>query len=57
MSEDNRADAAAAEIINLHLDPSVAKPVLFSRILFTILKAMDMAAEELARARWEPSEN
>jgi hypothetical protein len=71
MSEDNRAEyatsgngprydysaAAAAEIIHLHLDSSVEKTILFSRILFTILRAMDMAEEELARARWEPSEN
>ncbi len=69
--EDNRADyatrgngprydysaAAAAEILNLHFDPSQPKHVLFGRILFTILNAMNMAEEELARARWEPGEN
>ena len=49
--------AAAAEILNLHCDPSQPKAVLYGRILFTILNAMNLAETELARARWEPSEN
>ena len=49
--------AAAAEILNLHFDPSVPKPVLFGRIQRTILGAMDAAEEEMARRRCEPSEN
>ncbi len=50
--------AAAAEILNLHFDPSQPKAVLFGRILFTILEAMNRAAEdELREIRWEPSEN
>jgi len=51
------AAAAAAEVLNLHFDPSQPKTVLFGRILFTILNAMNLAEQELARARWEPSEN
>lgn len=49
--------AAAAEILNLHFDPSQSKAVLFGRILYTILNAMNMAEEELSGARWEPREN
>ena len=49
--------AAAAEILNLHFDPSQPKTVLFSRILHTILGAMYRAEEELGTARWEPSAN
>ena len=49
--------AAAAEILNLHFDPSQPKSVLYGRILLTILNAWNLAEEELARARWEPSEN
>lgn len=49
--------AAAAEILNLHFDPSQPKAVLFGRILFTILNAMYRAEAELSGARWEPSEN
>jgi len=49
--------AAAAEILNLHFDPTQPKEVLFGRILFTILNAMNLAEQELARARWEPGEN
>ena len=49
--------AAAAEILNLHFDPSQPKSVLHQRIMSTILNAWNLAEEELARARWEPSEN
>jgi hypothetical protein len=49
--------AAAAEILNLHSDPGQPKAVLFGRILYTILNAMQMAEEELARGRREPGEN
>ncbi len=49
--------AAAAEILNLHFDPSQPKSVLHQRIMFTILNAWNLAEEELARPRWEPSEN
>lgn len=49
--------AAAAEILNLHFDPSQPKAVLFGRILFTILNAMNMAEAELSGSRWEPEEN
>jgi hypothetical protein len=49
--------SAAAEILNLHLDPSQPKAVLFGRILFTILDAMNRAEAELDGARREPSEN
>jgi hypothetical protein len=49
--------AAAAEILNLHFDPSQLKAVLFSRILFTILNAMYLAEAELAGAQREPSDN
>ncbi len=49
--------AAAAEILNLHFDPSQPKAVLFGRILFTILEAMNRAEDELRRKGWEPSEN
>lgn len=49
--------AAAAEILNLHFDPSQPKAVLFGRILYTILNAMYRAEEELGWARREPSEN
>lgn len=48
---------AAAEVLNLHLDSSQSKTVLFGRILYTILNAMYRAEEELGAARWEPSEN
>lgn len=48
---------AAAEILNLHFDPSLPEAILFGRILFTILNAMSLAEQELARTRWEPSEN
>ena len=49
--------AAAAEILNLHFDPSQPKAVLFGRILFTILAAMNRAEDEVRELRWEPSEN
>ena len=49
--------AAAAEILNLHFDPSQPKAVLFGRIASTILNAMHRAEEELTRARLVPSEN
>jgi hypothetical protein len=49
--------AAAAEILNLHFDPSQPKAVLYGRILFTILNAMYLAECELAEARSQPSEN
>jgi hypothetical protein len=49
--------AAAAEILNLHFDPSLPKSVLHQRIMSTILNAWNLAEEELARARWQPSEN
>jgi hypothetical protein len=39
--------AAAAEIINLHFDPSEPKAIRFGRILFTVLEAMYRADEEL----------
>jgi hypothetical protein len=51
------SSAAAAEILNLHFDPSQPKAVLFSRILFTILNAMNRAEESLLEARFQPSEN
>jgi hypothetical protein len=49
--------AAAAEILNLHFDPSQPKAVLYGRILFTILNAMYMAEEEINAIRYEPSDN
>ena len=49
--------AAAAEILNLHFDPTQPKPVLFSRILLTILEAMNRAEAELNRSRFEPGDN
>jgi|GEM_PF-6056932 hypothetical protein len=49
--------AAAAEILNLHFDTSQPKAILYGRILFTILNAMNRAEQELERAKWEPSEN
>ena len=49
--------AAAAEILNLHFDSSQPKSVLFSRILFTILNAMNMAESEMSRAGFEPGVN
>jgi hypothetical protein len=49
--------AAAAEILNLHFDPSKPKAVLYGRILATILNAMHLAEAELRGARWEPGEN
>jgi hypothetical protein len=49
--------AAAAEILNLHFDPSLPKPVLYGRILSTILNAMNMAEAEVRGARSEPSPN
>ena len=49
--------AAAAEILNLHFDPSQPKAVLFGRILFTILNAMNLAEAELRGTGWEFSEN
>jgi hypothetical protein len=49
--------AAAAEILNLHFDPSQPKSILFGRILSTIMKAMDLAEQERTQARWTPSEN
>ena len=49
--------AAAAEILNLHLDPSQPKAVLFGRILFTVLEAMNRAEADLNGFRWEPGDN
>jgi hypothetical protein len=49
--------AAAAEILNLHFDPSEPKAILYGRILFTILNAMYRADEELNAIRWEPADN
>ena len=49
--------AAAAEILNLHFDPSQPKAVLYGRILFTILNAMYLADAELNRVRFEPADN
>lgn len=49
--------AAAAEILNLHFDPSQPKPVLYGRIVATILNAMNLAEAELSKGRCEPSEN
>jgi hypothetical protein len=49
--------AAAAEILNLHFDPSQPKAVLYGRILFTILNAMNKAEEEINAIRYEPSDN
>lgn len=51
------SSSAAAEILNLHFDSSQPKAVLFSKILFTILSAMQCAEEALQEARFEPSEN
>ena len=51
-----RAAEAAAEIVNLHVDADVAPAVRFSRILFTILAAMDLAAADRQR-RHTPSDN
>jgi hypothetical protein len=45
--------AAAAEILNLHFDPSQPKAVLFGRIL----RAMDAAEAERTQGLREPSEN
>jgi hypothetical protein len=49
--------AAAAEILNLHFDPSLPKEVLYGRILSTILNAMNRAASEMGDGRFQPSEN
>lgn len=49
--------AAAAEILNLHLDSTQPKAIMFARILFTILNAMDRAEEEMRAIRLEPGEN
>lgn len=51
------SSAAAAEILNLHFDASQPKAVLFGRIQFTILKAMDAAQAELKQGSLEPSRN
>jgi hypothetical protein len=51
------SSAAAAEILNLHFDPSQPKAVLYERILATILNAMTLAEAESRAARWEPGEN
>ena len=54
------SEAAAAEILNLHFDPSQPKAVLFGRILYAILNAMYRAEEELHQAgafNQEPSVN
>jgi hypothetical protein len=51
------SSAAAAEILNLHFDPSQPKAVLFSKILYTILHAMQRADEALQEARYAPSAN
>ena len=49
--------AAAAEILSLHFNSSQPKAVLFGRILFTILNAMNLAEEELRGSLWEPGKN
>jgi hypothetical protein len=51
------AAKVSAEIINCHLDSKESKVVLFGKILFIILSAMDRAEEELSWQRLEPSEN
>jgi hypothetical protein len=53
----HRAAAAAAEILNLHFDPSKPKAELFGKILFTILAAMYAADEDLNTSRLRPSNN
>lgn len=49
--------AAAAEILNLHFDPSQPKEVLFDRVMGTILRAMNAADTELGRGMPRPSIN
>lgn len=49
--------AAAAEILNLHFDTDQPKPVLFSRILQTILGAMHRADDEVREQQQRPSDN
>ena len=48
---------AAAEIINLHIDPAQPKAQQFGRILFTILNAMYRADDELRLRQFIPSDN
>ena len=66
----HRSAQAAAEILNLHLDPSKPKAELFGKnlyaympkaeifglIQFCIFRAMDAAEDDL-RCRFTPSEN
>ena len=47
--------AAAAEILDLHCDPSQPKAIRFGRILFTILEAMNRAEQELKGVEHERS--
>jgi hypothetical protein len=49
--------AATAEIMNLHLHSDAPTAVVFGRILFTILEAMDKADAELTRERLKISRN
>lgn len=53
----DRAAAAAAEIVNLHLGKDQPKVEVFSRILFIILESMYAAERELNARRFEPSDN
>ena len=48
---------AAAEIINLHIDATHPKAVVYGRILFTILNAMYRADDELRLRQLTPSDN
>jgi hypothetical protein len=53
----DRAAEAAAEIVNLHLGCAEPRAVLFARVLFCILHAMDEAGRQIDAARLEPSLN
>jgi hypothetical protein len=53
----HHAGAAAAEILNLHFDPSKPKAELFGKILFTNLAAIYAADEDVHASRFEPSQN
>jgi hypothetical protein len=53
----NHALAAAILILTYHLDPAVPESDRCDRIVSEILNSMNGAEAELARARYEPSEN
>ncbi|WP_422929661.1 hypothetical protein [Singulisphaera sp. PoT] len=51
------AAAAAAQICNTLAGGDMPKHILFGRILFIVLDAMNLAEEELAESRQTPSRN